>query len=203
MIVHAETLENNANRVLSNLRLMRGEDRTTNRTSRKRIAEEMAQLFRQKRITKLPEKKQTSSWTHRFVCLAQVGRQTIPTTAREKDALYSAGLGEKKVVFSNADCTADEFKEILITFPKLRYGGGYQLCKCRHNSRELETLSSAAMSSPQNLRDFGGNSRTYIRPLQKDLNLSQINIAHDVVSLLLPLYIIHITSDITLSAITR
>ena len=73
---------------------------------------------------------------------------------------------------------------------------------CQHNSRELETLSSAAMSSPRKLRDFGGNSRTYIRPLQKDLDLSQINIAHDV-SLLLPLLIIHITSDITLSAITR
>lgn len=69
---------------------------------------------------------------------------------------------------------------------------------CRPNSRELEALSSAAMSSPQNLRDFGGNSRTYIRPLQKDLDLSQISIVHDAVSLLLcmALYTVRITSDL-------
>ena len=50
-----------------------------------------------------------SPWTHHFVCLGEVDKHTIPTTAREKDVLFSAGLGEKKVVFTNVDCNAEEF----------------------------------------------------------------------------------------------
>jgi hypothetical protein len=47
------------------------------------------------------------------VCLAKCDANTIPTTTREKDALLSSGLGEKKIVFDNVDCNANEFKEVL------------------------------------------------------------------------------------------
>ena len=78
----------------------------------------------------------------------------------------------------NVDCEADEFREVLLnTFPKLSNAGGYQLCKCRHNTRVLEPLSSAALSSPRTLQGLGGNSRTYIQPLQIDLDLEKID--HD------------------------
>ena len=180
-------MEDSADRVLANLRLIRGGvSRSNHERSRKRIADEMSRLFRQKKPRDSqnllqPDRRRSLTWTHHFVCLAQVNRQTIPTTAREKDALFSAGLGEKKIVFSTVDCNAEEFREILFTtFPKLREGGGYQLCKCRPNSRELEPLSSAAMTSPKNLRDFGGKSRTYIRPLQRELDLSRTNLGDDV-----------------------
>ena len=182
------TLEESADRVLSNLRRMRGEDRSNRERPRKRIAEEMSRLFCQKKSKDCQNqlgRKRTSTWTHHFVCLSQVDLKTIPTTAREKDILFSAGLGERKVVFSNIDCNAEEYRKVLLTtFPKPCKGGCYQLCKCRPNSRELEPLSSAAMLSPKNLRDFGGKSHTYIHPLQQDLDLSRTNqLEHDVVSI--------------------
>ena len=50
---------------------------------------------------------------------------------------------------------------------------GYQLCKCIPNTRNLEALSSTTLSSPRVLQACGGNSRTYVRPLQKNLDLSR------------------------------
>ncbi len=116
--------------------------------------------------------KKRSSWTHRFVCLAYHGQTVIPTTAWQKDELISAGLGEKKVCFEDTDCDAETFKSTLFAnFPKLTKAGVFQLCKCKQNSRELEPLSAMVMSSPRALQSCGGNSRTYIRPLQMDLEL--------------------------------
>lgn len=83
-----------------------------------------------------------------------------------------AGLGEKKIVFADVDCDANVFCEGFISqYPKLKDGGGYLLCKCKPNSRELEPLSAAVLSSPRSLQGCGGNSRTYVRPLQCDLDL--------------------------------
>ena len=119
-------------------------------------------------------KKRVSTWTHRFVCLCNHDQTGIPTTAWEKDTLLAAGLGEKKVVFEDVDCDAEVFRRVLLdTFPKLANAGGYQLCKCRPNTRELEPLSVVSLSSPRALQGCGGNSRTYIRPLQKDLDLDK------------------------------
>ena len=60
-----------------------------------------------------------------------------------------------------------ELKEILyLEFPKLRDGGGFQLCRCIPNSRNLEELTAVAM-----LKDRVGNTRTYIQPLQHDLDM--------------------------------
>lgn len=65
-------------------------------------------------------------------------------TSWEKDELIAAGLGENKVVFEDVDCDADQFREALFScFPKLKDCGGYQLCKCKPNSRELQPLSGA------------------------------------------------------------
>ena len=133
---------------------------------------EMRKLFPQ---LKKPCKK-TSSWSHCFVCLANHDQNTIPTTAWEKEGPISAGPGEKKIVFQDADCEADVYKEILLnSFPKLRDAGGYQLCKCKPNSRELEPLSAIVLSLPRALQGCGGNSRTYIRPLQSDLDLTRLD----------------------------
>ena len=144
------------------------------------MAEEMGSLFPHHEKKNVCEKKPTG-WTHRFVCLAEYNQTGIPTTALQKDRLISAGLGEKKIVFSDIDCTAEEFKDILYTnFPKLVDGGGYQLCKCKPNTRQLEPLSSSAMRSPRTLQSCGGNSRTYIRPLQKNLDLSKSNFDEEV-----------------------
>ena len=107
-------MEDSADRVLANLRLIRGGvSRSNHERSRKRIADEMSRLFRQKKPRDSqnllqPDRRRSLTWTHHFVCLAQVDRQTIPPLpARKTYYLFSAGLGEK-VVFSSVDCNAEE-----------------------------------------------------------------------------------------------
>lgn len=185
MYLYADSLFERADQVLDRLRRVRAgiraEEARTN-GGRKRIADEMSTLFHRKKSKTTSTKRNT--WTHRFVCLSCCDQTAIPTTAAEKDSLISAGLGEKKVVIEDADCNAEKFREILMTtFPKLTEAGGYQFCKCKANSRELEPLSSTALRSPRVLQSLGGNSRTYIRPVQKDLDLSKIDSQDDVSSL--------------------
>ena len=60
-------------------------------------------------------------------------------------------------------------------YPKLRDGGGFELCRCLPNSRNLEALlTSVALSSPVMLKERVGNARTYIRPLQCDLDMDAV-----------------------------
>ncbi len=136
------------------------------------VCNEMGRLFPQ--FKKGPKNKKRSTWTHKFVCLAKKDQHTIPTTAWEKDILITAGLGERKVTFDDVDCSADEFKqEIINAFPKLSDAGGYRLYKCMPNTRDLEPLSVTTLTSPRALQGCGGNSRTYIHPLQIDLDLTK------------------------------
>lgn len=118
-------------------------------------------------------KKKKGVWKHKFYCLAYVGQSRLTTSEAERDDLFEAGLGEKEVEFDKLDISADEFKEVLFeAFPKLRDAGGYQICKCVPNSRKLEPLSTRVLASPLLLRQRIGNSRAYIVPLQKDLDLT-------------------------------
>ena len=116
-----------------------------------------------------------NSWTHKFFCLSRRDDTTIPTTDSEKNALLEAGLGERKIVFPDVDASAEEFRNILFeAFPKLQDGGGFTFCKGGINSRRLEPLSTLCLTSPAVLRDRAGNARTYIIPLQKDLDVSSV-----------------------------
>ena len=119
------------------------------------------------------KKKKKGMWKHKFFCLAYVGQTRLPTNEAEREDLFLAGLGEKEVEFDDVDISTEEFKEIVFSaFPKLREAGGFQICKCVPNSRKLEVLSSRVLSSPAVLRQRIGNSRAYIVPLQKDLDLT-------------------------------
>ena len=120
-------------------------------------------------------KKSVDKWKHKFFCLAFRDQERIPTTDGEKDELLQAGLGEKEITFCNLNMSAESFRDLLQDhFPQLRDSGGYHLCKCKPNSRELEVLSKFAHSSPEALKQRVGNAKTYIRPLQKDLDLSAV-----------------------------
>ena len=92
--------------------------------------------------------------------------------------------------FPKLDTTADEFRDILYEgFPRLRDGGGYQFLKCIPNSRQLEPLSGLVMSSPMLLKQRVGATRTYIRPLQQNLDTTPNHSIADDVSL----YIVNTT----------
>lgn len=130
--------------------------------------EEISKLFKKKKA-----KKSGPTWTHKFSCLALVGQDRVPTTEMEKDELLEAGLGEKDILFEDLSMSAEEFRDVILqNFPRLTYGGGFQFFKCLPNTRRLDALSPTAMSSPGMLKSRVGSSRTYIKPLQKDLDLS-------------------------------
>ena len=126
-------------------------------------------------VNKSFKKAKSKIWKHRFVCLGYFDQPKIPTTDTEKDDLFRAGLGEKEIEFSSLQMSSEEFRDILYSaYPKLKDGGGFELCRCIANSRNLEVLSTMAHSSPHHLKERVGNARTYIRPLQCDLNLSKV-----------------------------
>lgn len=114
-------------------------------------------------------------WTHTFYCLSQCQQSVIPCSNYERDALLEAGLGEKRVFIPDLDASAEEFRSVLYkAFPKLNDAGGYSFGKCRANSKHIELLSSHCLTSPKVLRSRVGNTRTYIIPMQRNLNLSTV-----------------------------
>ena len=121
-------------------------------------------------LDKRPCKHAARTWTQKFVCLSHCAQDIIPTTDAEKDTLLGAGLGEKKIVVQNVDCSGEEFREP--AFPKLKDSGGFIFAKCKCNSWFLERLSSMCLTSPRALQEETGNSKTYIIPLERDLDLT-------------------------------
>jgi hypothetical protein len=92
--------------------------------------------------------------------------------------LVEAGLGEKKIYFSNIDCSAEEYYDKLIdAFPKLREAGGFEMMRCSANARVLEHIASSALQSPRSTHDHVGRSKVYIRPIQKDLDITPVETA--------------------------
>ena len=109
----------------------------------------------------------------KFQCLC--AKHCIPTTDTEKDDLLQAGLGEKEILFHEMHIDADQFRDVLFEhFTQLQHAGGFQLCKCLPNSRSLQVLSKFAHSSPDSFKPRVENARTYICPLQKDLDITPV-----------------------------
>ncbi len=138
--------------------------------SKRKAKEEIQGLFKGKRC-----KPSINGWKHTFVCLALCNQTRIPTKEVDKDDLMRAGLGEKVISFDEFDIGAEEFRQVLFDhFPTLKDGGGYEFFKCLPNSRLLEKLSSTCLSSPAILKQRVGCSKTYIRPIQQNLDLKPI-----------------------------
>ena len=135
---------------------------------RKRSAKvEVSALFNKRRKSRVD-----TTWKHKFVCLAFKDQTKIPVSIVEKEQLLRCGLGEKEIEFSELDMNADQFKQVLLTeFPSLNKAGGYQFLKCLPNSRKLEVLPAVVHNSPTLLKQRVGTSKTFIRPIQIDLEL--------------------------------
>ena len=125
---------------------------------------------------KKKEKKRT--WTTTFVCLADRLAVKVPSSS-EKQILQKAGLGIKRIKFE-ADNDEKAVLETItssevnsetgqtIGFPKLKECGGFELMNCIANCRNLSTLD-CAWSVKSLKTNIGGQSRIYLRPIQKDL----------------------------------
>ena len=81
-----------------------------------------------------------SSWSHKFVCLALKSATKVPAT-NEKNFLASIGLGERVIKFLSLEVMLDEFQDIIKRqYPPLEKAGGFDLLRCKPNSRELEEV---------------------------------------------------------------
>ncbi|CAC5404962.1 unnamed protein product [Mytilus coruscus] len=84
------------------------------------------------------------TWTVTVVCLSNKNADKVPSPT-EKDNLFKAGLGSKKIKF-HADDTE---------FPQLKGCGGIELLKCNQNSRDLQVTDCTW--SVKKLKDYLGN----------------------------------------------
>lgn len=115
------------------------------------------------------------------MCLAYLEQQ-VPLREAEKDKLFAAGLGEKEIEL-DLYMDAEEFRSCIFeVYPQLKDGGGYQFLKCIPNSRQLEPLSGLVMQSPMMLKQRVGSARTYIRPLQQNLDITPVKQVDEIVS---------------------
>ena len=122
-----------------------------------------------------------SSWTHDFYCLSSTDAVAVPVAKAARKRLSDYRLGEKHVQIG-LNASALEFHEaILAEFFLLRECWGYTLLKCIPNSRNLQPIVPPPSGhTPKSLRGLVGQSRVYIRPLQKDISL--IGAPHTAVS---------------------
>ena len=113
-----------------------------------------------------------SPWSHKFVCLATKAACKVPTSA-EKGLFSSFGLGEKVIKFPSFQTTMlDEFQDILKReYPQLEFSGGFDLLRCKPNSKELEEISYMATYPLPRIQQNVSSGRVYIRPLQNDIKL--------------------------------
>ncbi|ORU90785.1 MAG: hypothetical protein A6F71_07490 [Cycloclasticus sp. symbiont of Poecilosclerida sp. M] len=69
----------------------------------------------------------------------------------------------------------EAYKEVILeAFPCLKDGGEFQFLRGISNTRSMEVLSIAVHKSPGDLKQRVGNSRTYLRPMQRDLPTDMI-----------------------------
>ncbi len=119
----------------------------------------------------------SASWTHKYVCLSSTDVNRVPTSQLEKLVLEEAGLGEKTVTIPDVSCTPEEFRCILLeAFPKLDRGGGFELLRCKPQSRELMLIGPRISCCPNLLKRQVCNGKVYIRPIQRDLSLEGVTV---------------------------
>ena len=124
----------------------------------------------QKRAVKTGPKK-VQTWTRQFVCLAN-REQTSPPQLWEYSRLQAAGLGQKKITLDLDDTPLDVDLKLKEAFPKLEDAGGYCMMRTGQGARTLMVISGPY--STETLKDFMGQGKVFIRPLQKDLNMNAV-----------------------------
>lgn len=94
------------------------------------------------------------------------------------------------ITVPDIDCGGEAFHGLLLdTFPKLRDAGGFELLRCKPNTRELEVIAPRISSNPRLLKRSVANSRIYIRPIQRDLSLAGVDDTEEEVDMVISIII--------------
>lgn len=123
------------------------------------------------RAQRVPENREKTI-TRTFVCLAGRDQLTVPTN-REKLLLKENGLGEKKLQIPT-NASKEQVKEVLYkAFRPLQSCGGFEMLLCADNSRTRLQVVKHGSCNTDELRCLG-MGRVYIRPIQVDITLGDI-----------------------------
>ena len=116
--------------------------------------------------------------------------QGSPPGPMERGHLMQAGLGAKTLSFMQSTDADDLHYDLLEAFPKLRAGGGYELLRAsERNTRSLDVIPPPPSGyTVAYLKSVAGQAKIYIRPLQKDLDLTP-TLGEDTVRLITILHL--------------
>ncbi len=113
-----------------------------------------------------------ATWKKECACLMS-HEQTWPPTTEERMELARVGLG--LIQFGVEDSAAQIHEMFLSKYPPLEAAGGYSLLRCSDSSRilvEIET-PEGGLTIPY-LKDIVRQAKLYIRPLQCDIQASDV-----------------------------
>ena len=120
------------------------------------------------------KKKRISTWNHDFICLPSTSCTIVPSGI-EMAELMRGGLGRKQLSLFENDSAAELHSEILYAFPALKDGGGYELLRvsgCGPRSTLHVIPQPLEGYNVSYLKEVVRQAKVYIRPIQRDLNLT-------------------------------
>ena len=121
------------------------------------------------RESRAKKKAGARTWTGQFMCLSSPYTSKVPNFP-EKQVLYKAGLGMKKIKFFSDDGEEDVYNKLTSEdsenggIPKLKGCGGFELLQCTANWSDLEVLK-CGMSVKELKNHISGRGKIYIRPI--------------------------------------
>ena len=117
------------------------------------------------------------SWKKATICLRSRLQKKGPDM-QEKMILAKAGLGLKELMFDSDGDALHIHHVINDAFQQLEKTGGYTLLRLASNSSTLlEIEPPKGGMNVKYLRDILKSAKLFIRPLQSDVNVDEINLA--------------------------
>jgi len=114
--------------------------------------------------------KKSPTCTLKFVCLASKDEVKPPISVKEKTTLCNCGLGDGSITFDMNEGPDYCHSKILEKYPTLAMAGGYELLLHQRGAGDGAGFHPIKPPyTPLRLKDFSGQAKIYIRPLQKDL----------------------------------
>ncbi|XP_071828648.1 uncharacterized protein [Apostichopus japonicus] len=145
--------------------------------NRERAAQrETSRLFRPYSVP-APNQRRKRLLSLTVMCLALPSTKIIPSKFQQK-ILQAAGLGEKKISVSSSKTAVELQARLMEEFPKLKDAGGYEYLRSTAQTKLLESISLPAGGgySAANLKFVMKQARIYLRPIQAELDLSNMTV---------------------------
>ena len=114
--------------------------------------------------------------TLKFFCLSSTNAVSPPSNVKEKTELYNAGLGDCSISLEINDDETYCNEKLIDRYSKLPDAGGYELLLFQRgggDSAGFHLIRHPYTSS--RLKEMCGQSKIYIRPLQKHIQLNKEN----------------------------